>query len=151
MSEKQIFQGKFGWVSFLQIWSPNSGQKSEKSLEPISRNFRFTILLGPFSQKSGKEDFSDKALSVFIIFRNEKNPCSRFPNHSKYHPKCTPLKNVNLISAFVSWVCTNCESLPPAMIIIYKISSVVILNSLIIPSSKKAIPNGVQKDYSFTQ
>ena len=62
---KNRFLGRFGTVrpksrktgffgknppgsTFFDYCPPTSGQKSGKSLEPFSRNFRFTTIFGPF-------------------------------------------------------------------------------------------------------
>ena len=62
---KNGFLGRFGTVrpksrktgffgknpagsTFFEYCPPTSGQKSGKSLEPFSRNFRFTFVFGPF-------------------------------------------------------------------------------------------------------
>ena len=93
---KNGFLGRFGTVrpksrrtgffeknpagsTFLEYCPPTSGQKSGKSLEPFSRNFRFTTIFGPFWvilghfgtvwPKIWKTGFfvRNPALSVFII------------------------------------------------------------------------------------
>ena len=53
--------------TFFEYCPPTSGQKSGKSLEPFSRNFRFTTIFGPFwavlgplGPNPGKPDFSGK-------------------------------------------------------------------------------------------
>ena len=66
--------------TFFEYCPPTSGQNSGKSLEPFSRNFRFTTIFGPFWAILGhfgtvwpkirKTGFFGRnpALSVFIIY-----------------------------------------------------------------------------------
>ena len=94
---KNGFLGRFGTVrpksrktgffginpagsTFFEYCPPTLGQKSGKSLEPFSRNFRFTFVFGPFgailghfgtvwpkSRKTGIF-WRNPAWSVFIIY-----------------------------------------------------------------------------------
>ena len=107
---KNGFLGRFGTVrpksrktgffginpagsTFFEYCPPTSGQKLGKSLEPFSRNFRFTTIfgpfwaiLGPFDPKSGKPDFSGEIrlcqFSSFIVpklhAKNQIHPIRRF-------------------------------------------------------------------------
>ena len=90
---KNRFLGRFGTVrpesrktgffgknppgsTFFEYCPPTSGQKSGKSLEPFSRNLRFTIILGHFGTVRPKISrtriFSEKRLGAFLtlIVRN---------------------------------------------------------------------------------
>ena len=97
---KNGFLGRFGTVrpksrktgffgknpagsTFFEYCPPTSGQKSGKSLEPFSRNFRFTTIFGPFwailghfgtvrPKISRTRIFSEKRLGAFLtlIVRN---------------------------------------------------------------------------------
>ena len=81
-SRKTGFFGKIpAGSTFFEYCPPTSGQKSGKSLEPFSRNFRFTTIFGPFWAILGhfgtvwpkirKTGFfgQNPAVSVFFIYR----------------------------------------------------------------------------------
>ena len=83
-SRKTGFFGKNpAGSTFFEYCPPTSGQKSGKSLEPFSRNFRFTTIFGPFRAVLGRfgtvrpdfsrtRIFSEKRLGAFLtlIVRN---------------------------------------------------------------------------------
>ena len=81
-SRKTGFFGKNpAGSTFFEYCPPTSGQKSGKSLEPFSRNFRFTTIFGPFWAISGHFGTvwpkirktgvfgQNPAVSVFFIYR----------------------------------------------------------------------------------
>ena len=89
---KNGFLGRFGTVrpksrktgffgknpagsTFFEYCPPTSGQKSGKSLEPFSRNFRFTTVFGPFWAILGHWKLQNSLKSKILIFWPKMTKC----------------------------------------------------------------------------